>query len=120
MVFIMQNRIVDIIARQILDSRGNPTIETTVYTENGIKGVASVPSGLSKGSFEAFELRDNNPKYYRGNSVLKAVLNINDCISRSIIGQNVFNQYQIDNIMIELDSSKNKHNSSRISESLSI
>ena len=110
MVFIMQNRIVDIIARQILDSRGNPTIETTVYTENAIKGVASVPSGLSKGSFEAFELRDNNPKYYRGNSVLKAVLNINDCISRSIIGQNVFNQYQIDNIMIELDSSKNKRN----------
>jgi len=109
-VFNMQNRIVDVIARQILDSRGNPTIETTIYTEKGAKGTASIPSGLSKGTFEAFELRDNNEKYYGGKSVLKAVLNVNDCISRSIIGQNVLKQSQIDNIMIELDSSKNKKN----------
>ena len=106
----MQNRIIDVIARQILDSRGNPTIETTVFTEKGINGTASVPSGLSKGSFEAFELRDNNDSYYGGKSVLKAVLNVNDCISRSLIGKNVLNRYGIDNIMLELDSSNNKKN----------
>lgn len=106
----MQNRIVDIVSRQILNSRGEPTLETTVYTEKGSKGCASVPSGASKGKNEAFELRDNISGFYGGKSVLKAVQNVNDCISRSLIGQNVLNQFRLDMIMKELDSSKNKEN----------
>ncbi len=106
----MRNAITSINARQILDSRGNPTIETTIATELGIFGKASVPSGASVGKFEAVELRDNNKEYYQGKSVLKAVQNINDCLNKALIGQNVFSQYKIDKIMIDLDETNNKSN----------
>ncbi len=98
----MNTIIENITARQILDSRGNPTIEVEVQMPFNAKGVASVPSGASKGIFEALELRDND------NSVLKAVKNVNEVIAPKLIGQDGFQQELIDNIMIELDGTENK------------
>ena len=97
-------------AIQILDSRGNPTIQVEVTTANGAKGVASVPSGASTGSFEAVELRDGDKKNYLGKSVEKAVKNVNDKIAKKIIGMNVFKQREIDEEMIKLDDTPNKSN----------
>jgi enolase len=96
-------------ARQILDSRGNPTIEVDVITENGILGRAAVPSGASTGEHEAVELRDGG-KSYMGKGVLKAVDNVNTTIAGEIVGMSVFEQNQIDKTMIELDGTPNKAN----------
>jgi enolase len=97
-------------ARQILDSRGNPTIEVDVVTESGAFGRAAVPSGASTGTHEAVELRDNDKKRYVGKGVLKAVENVNTKISSEIIGFDVFDQNLLDKIMIELDGTPNKGN----------
>ncbi|MBL7852643.1 MAG: phosphopyruvate hydratase, partial [Cyclobacteriaceae bacterium] len=95
-------------ARQILDSRGNPTIEVDVVTENGSVGRAAVPSGASTGSREAIELRDGDKKRYMGKGVLKAVENVNNKIAEAIVGTSVFEQALIDRTMIELDGTPNK------------
>ena len=92
-----------IYARQILDSRGNPTVEVDVITENGILGRAAVPSGASTGENEAVELRDGDKSKYLGKGVLKAVENVNEVIAEELIGLSVFDQKLIDKIMIELD-----------------
>jgi len=102
--------IADIKARQILDSRGNPTIEVDVISENGFLGRAAVPSGASTGIHEAAELRDNNPSVYLGKGVLKAVENVNDIISNELIGAYIFDQNTIDATMNDLDGSENKSN----------
>mgnify|MGYP002509761395 FL=1 len=98
----------DIKSREILDSRGTPTVETEVILENGVKGVASVPSGASTGTNEALELRDDDTHRYFGKGVLKAVKNVNDLIAPALLGLNVFNQNAIDGIMIDLDGTQNK------------
>jgi enolase len=95
-------------ARQILDSRGNPTVEVDVYTETGAFGRAAVPSGASTGSHEAVELRDEDKKKYMGKGVLKAVANVNTKIASGIVGFDVFDQTLIDKVMIELDGTPNK------------
>tara|TARA_R110001599_G_scaffold12590_1_gene58796 strand:- start:20058 stop:21335 length:1278 start_codon:yes stop_codon:yes gene_type:complete len=95
-------------ARQILDSRGNPTVEVDVFTENGAFGRAAVPSGASTGVHEAVELRDDNKNVYMGKGVLKAVSNVNDVIAPELIGFDIFEQNQIDEIMISLDGTNNK------------
>ena len=95
--------IIDVHARQILDSRGNPTIEVDVITENGILGRAAVPSGASTGVHEAVELRDGDKKVYLGKGVLKAVANVNDKIADELKGIDVFEQNAIDKIMIDLN-----------------
>ncbi len=95
-------------ARQILDSRGNPTIEVEVTTSNGLLGRASVPSGASTGSREALELRDNDKSRYMGKGVLTAVDNVNKIITPKLIGQSVFEQRSIDQLMLELDGTENK------------
>ena len=97
-------------ARQILDSRGNPTVEVDVITENGILGRAAVPSGASTGAHEAAELRDGDPDKYLGKGVLKAVQNVNDILAEELIGFPVFEQNLIDKIMIEADGTPNKSN----------
>ncbi len=102
--------IADIKARQILDSRGNPTIEVDVISENGFLGRAAVPSGASTGIHEAAELRDNNPSVYLGKGVLKAVENVNNIISNELIGAYIFDQNTIDATMNDLDGSENKSN----------
>src|SRR5690606_24040302 len=91
-------------ARQILDSRGNPTIEVDVITDEGFLGRASVPSGASTGSREALELRDGDKSRYMGKGVLKAVDNVNKIIAPKLIGKNVFEQRAIDHLMLEIDS----------------
>ncbi|WP_426668772.1 phosphopyruvate hydratase [Mucilaginibacter sp. McL0603] len=100
--------IIDVHARQILDSRGNPTIEVDVLTENGALGRAAVPSGASTGAHEAVELRDNDKSVYMGKGVLKAVANVNDIIAKELQGVDVFEQNSIDALMIELDGTENK------------
>lgn len=100
--------ITDIHARQILDSRGNPTVEVEVIVENSIVGRACVPSGASTGAFEAVELRDGDKSNYLGKSVEKAVDNVNKEIAKKIIGMNVLDQIEIDKTMIKLDGTKNK------------
>ncbi|MEQ1584510.1 MAG: phosphopyruvate hydratase [Cyclobacteriaceae bacterium] len=95
-------------ARQILDSRGNPTIEVDVVTESGAFGRAAVPSGASTGMHEAVELRDGDKKKYQGKGVLKAVENVNTKIASEVVGLDVFDQNLIDKIMIELDGTANK------------
>ena len=95
-------------AREILDSRGTPTIEVDVITTDGILGRASVPSGASTGAFEAVELRDGDKKRYGGKGVLKAVENVNKLIAPAVQGLNIFNQRKIDDIMLELDGTHNK------------
>lgn len=102
--------IAKITARQILDSRGNPTIEVDVMTENGRFGRAAVPSGASTGEHEAVELRDGDSKVYMGKGVLKAVEHVNTVIADAITGMYVFDQAQIDKEMIELDGTANKAN----------
>lgn len=97
-------------ARQILDSRGNPTIEVDVYTENGAFGRAAVPSGASTGINEAVELRDGDKGAYMGKGVTKAVANVNDIIASELVGFDVFEQNMIDQIMIDLDGTPNKGN----------
>ena len=100
--------IIDVHARQILDSRGNPTIEVDVLTENGALGRAAVPSGASTGAHEAVELRDNDKSKYMGKGVLQAVANVNDIIAKELQGIDVFEQNSIDALMIELDGTENK------------
>ena len=99
-----------IFARQILDSRGNPTIEVDVLTSNGIKGRAAVPSGASTGIHEAVELRDNDSSIYLGKGVLKAVNNVNSILNEALHGKDIFDQEGIDKAMIKLDGTENKSN----------
>lgn len=102
------SQIIDVRARQILDSRGNPTVEAEVYTEYGAMGRAAVPSGASTGAHEAVELRDGDKKVFLGKGVLKAVENINKDIADRIIGMDVLEQNEIDRVMLKLDGSENK------------
>ena len=104
------SEIKDIHAIQVMDSRGNPTVQVEVTTVSGVKGIASVPSGASTGSFEAVELRDGDKKNYFGKSVGKAVNNVNEKITKKVIGMNVFDQRKIDEEMIKLDDTPNKSN----------
>ena len=104
----MQQGIASIKAREILDSRGNPTVEVDLSLECGITARAGVPSGASTGSKEAIELRDNDKKRFHGKGVLKAVSNINEIIAPNLIGMDVTKQIQIDSLMIELDGTPNK------------
>ena len=101
-------KIIDIKAREILDSRGTPTVSAEVILECGCTGVASVPSGASTGEHEALELRDGDPTRYFGKGVLKAVANVNEIIAPALIGYDVFQQERIDRLMIELDGTLNK------------
>ena len=102
--------IVDIIGREIIDSRGNPTVECDVLLESGVMGRAAVPSGASTGSREAIELRDNDAKRYGGKGVLKAVENINTEISEAVLGLDATEQAYVDRTLIELDGTDNKAN----------
>ena len=99
-----------VIAREILDSRGNPTVEVEITTSSGIKSRASVPSGASTGEHEAIELRDNDKKRYLGRGVKKAIDNVNTVIAEKLIGLEITNQLEIDNLMIQLDGTDNKSN----------
>ena len=101
-------KIIDLIGREILDSRGNPTVEATIYLDNGITATASVPSGASTGSKEALELRDNDKRYH-GKGVLKAVNNINTIIKDNLVGKEL-EQVMIDKLLISLDGTENKSN----------
>jgi len=103
-------KVVKIHARQILDSRGNPTVEAEVYTENGIMGRAAVPSGASTGKYEAVELRDGDKEIYLGKGVLKAIQNIKTDINEELNGVDVSDQSTIDQKMIDLDGTSNKAN----------
>lgn len=100
--------ITDIVARQVLDSRGNPTVEVDVHTSDGHMGRAAVPSGASTGKHEAVELRDNNKKIYLGKSVLKAVANVNDTIAEELYGWDVTDQRGLDQVMLDIDGTENK------------
>ncbi len=102
-------KIYSAIAREILDSRGNPTIETTVLLESGYSGTASVPSGASVGTYEAVELRDADIKRYGGKGVLKAVTNVNTTINAALKGNDALSQGTIDKMLVDLDGSKDKH-----------
>ena len=99
--------IIEVHARQIFDSRGNPTVEVDVITENGIMGRAAVPSGASTGEHEAVELRDGG-KTYMGKGVSQAVKNVNEVLVQELIGASVFDQNKIDQTMIDLDGTPNK------------
>lgn len=103
-------KIADVKAREILDSRGNPTVEVDVILEDGIMGRAAVPSGASTGEREALEMRDNDKKRFGGKGVLNAVKNVNERIKPVIIGMDVFDQYGVDTAMLELDGTKTKSN----------
>jgi len=103
------SKIIDVKAREILDSRGNPTVEVSVFTESGNVGTFGVPSGASTGKREALELRDNDSRYF-GKGVLKAVNNVNSIIREKIIGEDVVNQKKIDQIIMEIDGTHNKSN----------
>ena len=103
-------KIANVKAIEILDSRGNPTVQVTVETFDGSEGVAAVPSGASTGSFEAVELRDSDKTRYMGKGVQKAVENVNKKIAKKIIGMDVYSQRQIDEEMIKLDDTPNKSN----------
>ena len=100
--------IIDVVAREVLDSRGNPTVEVEVFTDDGYVGRASVPSGASTGAFEAVELRDDDKNRYLGKGVEKAVENVNGEIAECVIGMNVLDQIAIDRAMIALDGTPNK------------
>ncbi len=104
----MCSMIIDVFGREILDSRGNPTVEVEVMLEDGTTGLAAVPSGASTGENEAWELRDGDKKRYMGNGVTKAVNNVNDAIADAIIGLDATEQIQIDSILCELDGTANK------------
>lgn len=98
----------DVYAREVLDSRGNPTVEVDVYLESGAKGRAIVPSGASTGAHEAVELRDGDKSRYMGKGVLKAVENVNEIIAPEVIGMDALDQVGIDKLMITLDGTPNK------------
>lgn len=100
--------IIDVFAREIMDSRGNPTVEVDVYLESGIVGTACVPSGASTGEHEAVELRDGDPQRYLGKGVLRAVENVNQIIANELLGLDALDQVLIDNLMLELDGTDNK------------
>ena len=102
--------IIDVTGREILDSRGNPTVETEVWLSDGTVGRAAVPSGASTGQFEACELRDDDKERYLGKGVRKAVSNINEVIVNELIGKNAVDQIAIDKLLIELDGTANKSN----------
>ncbi len=104
----VRRRIASVFGREILDSRGNPTIEVEVALESGIKRCASVPSGASTGSHEAIELRDNDSRRFGGKGVLKAVDNVNKVIGPALVGKHVTEQTSLDELMIELDGTPNK------------
>ena len=104
----MDERIIEVKAREILDSRGNPTLEAEVLLQGGWRGRAAVPSGASTGAFEAVELRDGDKKRYLGKGVLKAVKNVNEKIAPAVLGLNVLEQRLIDGLMNELDGTPNK------------
>ncbi|KAF2959651.1 MULTISPECIES: phosphopyruvate hydratase [unclassified Thermotoga] len=104
----MYVEIVDVRAREVLDSRGNPTVEAEVVLEDGTVGRAIVPSGASTGKFEALEIRDKDKKRYLGKGVLKAVENVNETIAPALIGMNAFDQPLVDKTLIELDGTENK------------
>ena len=101
-------QIANIHAREILDSRGNPTIEVEVLLESGAFGRAAVPSGASTGENEALELRDGDKGRYLGKGVLKAVENVNEVIAKEIVGMSALDQVAVDTVMIELDGTKTK------------
>src|SRR5438445_13122395 len=98
----------DVMAREILDSRGNPTVEVEVLLMGGERGVAAVPSGASTGAHEAVELRDDDKSRYGGKGVLNAVRNVNETIREAIIGLDATDQITLDEVMIELDGTPNK------------
>jgi len=100
--------IVDVFAREILDSRGNPTIEVDVITESDVIGTAAVPSGASTGKYEAVELRDGDETRFLGKGVLKACYNVEETIREALIGESIFDQRYIDDLMLELDGTENK------------
>ncbi len=102
--------ITNIKGREIIDSRGNPTVEVDVLLNNNILGRAAVPSGASTGAYEAVELRDEDPKRFHGKGVLKAISNINNQIASNLIGKDALNQKRIDEILLTLDGTKNKNN----------
>ncbi|SCM78540.1 enolase [uncultured Sporomusa sp.] len=104
----MSTTIVDVLAREIMDSRGNPTVEVDVLLEDGTMGRAAVPSGASTGAYEAVELRDGDKSRYQGKGVLKAVENVNEIITPEIIGMDALDQIGIDQAMLELDGTPNK------------
>lgn len=104
----MKKKIKNIQALEVLDSRGDPTIQTKVFLENGIYGKALVPSGASKGKHEALELRDNDPNRYQGKGVLKACSNVNKIIAQELKGKEVLKQEEIDQLLIDLDGTSNK------------
>ena len=103
-------KIANVKAREILDSRGNPTVEVDVTLENGIISRACVPSGASTGVREALEMRDNDKTRFNGKGVLNAVKNVNEKIRPVVVGMDVKDQYSIDNAMLELDGTKTKSN----------
>ena len=103
-------KIIDVKGREILDSRGNPTVEVDVFLENGITGRAAVPSGASTGEREALEMRDGDKMRFGGKGVLKAVNNVNTVIRDRIVGMDVYDQKAIDEAMLELDGTKTKSN----------
>src|SRR6266702_7784381 len=98
----------DVIAREILDSRGNPTVEVEVLLMGGARGVAAVPSGASTGAHEAVELRDGEKNRYGGKGVLTAVRNVNEAILEAIVGLNATDQVMLDEVMIKMDGTENK------------
>ena len=100
--------VLDVIAREVLDSRGNPTVEVDVHLDGGFMGRALIPSGASTGQFEAVELRDGDKGRYKGKGVLKAVENVNGIIAEVVVGMNALNQVAIDKLLIELDGTNNK------------
>lgn len=102
------SEIVDLFAREVLDSRGNPTVEVEVILEDGTMARAIVPSGASTGAHEAVELRDADENRYNGKGVLKAVANVNDIIAPQVIGMEAVRQIDIDSLMLELDGTPNK------------
>jgi enolase len=102
--------ITKVVGRQILDSRGNPTVEVDVYTTNGVLGRAAVPSGASTGIHEAVELRDGDKSVYLGKGVLKAVNNVNTVINDALVGKHVYDQKGIDQVLLQLDGTENKSN----------
>src|SRR5947208_11687227 len=94
--------------REILDSRGNPTVEVEVILEDGATGRAAVPSGASTGAYEAVELRDGDKKRYLGKGVMKAVGNVNDAIAPALLGEDALEQTAIDGLLVDLDGTPNK------------
>jgi len=104
------DEIVSVKAREVLDSRGNPTVEAEVTLSTGVTGSAIVPSGASTGKFEALELRDGNKDYYLGKGVTKAVNNVNNIIEQEVVGLNAFDQVNVDRVMLNLDGTENKEN----------